>query len=332
MAATGFATTGAGRADAGGPTLVPLVAFHSPSRGDYFTTTQEGWVCQYSGTCPRDAGYQIVGMQGHVYNPANPQPAGTVPLFHWWNPSRGDNFLTTDPNWSGNVGDTRSSGVTYTLFRIEGFVPTTHLGGIPLRSYWNAAAADNAAIATWRRDAAPSGYAFYRHEGFLLPPEGDALTRCTARAAPSSWEVFGQEIPANAITTRGDTLSDGDATLVEAAWEGTITTDYWGHVESVYGYSWSHATPGFPAPGEPPYAMVGRVTTGAMFVSSRGWYEAGSWFPVLGTRDTGAPSRSPCLVYRARGVATGDLQLSFNDPVLSDNGGLAYTEVDHWFG
>lgn len=50
MATAGVVATGATRAEAGGPTLVPLIAFHSPSRGDHFTTTQQTWTCQHFGT------------------------------------------------------------------------------------------------------------------------------------------------------------------------------------------------------------------------------------------------------------------------------------------
>ncbi|MFY1650997.1 hypothetical protein ACN27J_08875 [Solwaraspora sp. WMMB762] len=125
IATAGAVTLAAPPATAGGPTLVPLVTFFSPARGDYFTTSQSAWTCKYFrlAGCAPDPLYHSVGIQGHVFNPDNPRPAGTTPLYHWWSPDRADNFLTTDPNWAGNVGDRKTSGHEYTLFRIEGYVP-----------------------------------------------------------------------------------------------------------------------------------------------------------------------------------------------------------------
>ncbi|MFV2128341.1 hypothetical protein ACFHWS_28050 [Micromonospora sp. LOL_013] len=121
----------------------------------------------------------------------------------------------------------------------------------------------------------------------------------------------------------------GHALRVDAT--GEIRTDFWGNVKPVHGYSWQHAVPGYPAPGEPPYSLIGSVTAGATFVSGRGWYEAGSWFPIVGTRDTGTPSTSPCLLYEAAGLVGGRFQVTINDNNLSDNGGAATVTVRQWW-
>ncbi|HEY6036541.1 MAG TPA: hypothetical protein VIV58_19820, partial [Kofleriaceae bacterium] len=63
-----------------------------------------------------------------------PQPANTTPLWSWYSPARGDNFATTDPFWSMDPaaavwnGEHISNGPSrdgYTLYRLEGYVPTT---------------------------------------------------------------------------------------------------------------------------------------------------------------------------------------------------------------
>jgi hypothetical protein len=197
------------------PTQIPLVTFFSPSRGDFFTTSQTVWTCKYFHTCAGvpDGDYRVIGLQGHIYNPANPQPAGTVPLYHWFSSVRDDNFLTSHPDWAGNVGDRRwEGGADYALVRIEGYLRST--GTMALKSYWNGAVADNAAVAkaTWEF-APPAGYGFYRTEGFLLPPESFSLSRCPS-SAPNhvdspSWQARGNYIdtwsaPADFIN--GDTV------------------------------------------------------------------------------------------------------------------------------
>ncbi|MDN3242574.1 hypothetical protein [Glycomyces tritici] len=330
LALTVIATTPALPAAATGPALVPLVSFFSPTRGDHFTTTQSTWTCKYFRTCAADPGYRAVGIQGFVYNPANPQPANSVPLYHWWSAARGDNFLTTDPNWAGEVGDRRTSGDEYVLFRIEGYVSTLSPSGAePLRSYWNPALGDNAAMATWRPwTPVPSGWTLHRTEGFLLPPPGAPLVLCTSDVSPddedpSAWNAYGNQVT---DWQRSANLLDGDALKVTAAPGSVIRVDYWGREESVFGDLFSH-NPGGPAPELAPYSLIGRVDVGAMYVHGWGWYEAGAWFPAIGTVHTG----TPCMVYESLGGTSRKLQLSFNDSNLGDNGGYAPVTVAQWW-
>lgn len=334
----GSVPVGAASAVASGPTLVPLVTFYNPVLGDYFTTSQSNWTCKYFHTCTSlpDPNYQIVGIQGHAYNPDNPRPANTAPLYHWWSYARGDNFLTTDPVWAGTVGDRRDlgGGVDYVLYRIEGYMSTVWPtgGGITLYSYWNPTVGDNAAIATWRF-APAAGYGNYRREtGYLLPPESASLLKClTAPDTPNyrdepAWHALGNYV--NTWNAPAGLL-DGDALRVDAS--GVVRIDYWGHEESVIGYSWSHAGANFPAPGEPPYSLVGTMTAGATYVVGRGWYEPNTWFPVVGTMDTGTPTPSPCLLYESTGISGGQLRLGINDGNISDNGGYAVVNVNQWW-
>lgn len=147
-----------------------LVTWFSPARGDYFTTTDPEWR-EPVGTVRRGRGdYRAVRWEGFVYSPDEPQPPGTVPLFHWWSASRQDNFLTTDPAWAGNVGDTRRGQGDYRLFRIEGYVSRDPGPGlIPLRQHWEGSSQDNWTTSESNIHAS-SGFRMYRVAGYLRPP------------------------------------------------------------------------------------------------------------------------------------------------------------------
>lgn len=315
-----------------GPAQIPLVTFYSPSRGDYFTTTQPWWTCRYFRTCtePPHLDYQAIGLQGHVYNPDNPQPAGTVPLYQWWSANHGDNFVTTNPAWAGNIGDTRwEGGANYVLFRIEGYVRNTSgSGSFPLTSYWSSAVADNAAVAAWR-SGVPAGYGSYRTEGFLLPPQASALQECQSGATPNHTDAPSWQARGNYIDTWPQPMNflNGDAIQLTAPADW-YRIDFWGAMKPVRGEVGSSAPPGFPAPGEPKYALLGRVTSGRIFVTGRGWYEAFSWFKALGN-DSNLPG--PCVLYDATGVAAGDLQVGYNDDNVGDNGGGTHVTVKQWW-
>jgi hypothetical protein len=116
-----------------------------------------------------------------------------------------------------------------------------------------------------------------------------------------------------------------DGTLAPADW---YRYDYWGNTYPVRGYSWSLAPAEYPAPGEAALALLVRVTTGRMFVAGRGWYEANTWVRGLGEH---VDEAGPCILYDATGVAAGDLQVGFNDPNISDNGGWANMTVRQWW-
>lgn len=121
---------------------VPLWSWHSPAREDNFVTTDPRWSTNPAtvtwngehivGGVTQD-GYTQYRLEGYVYDPRRPQPANTVPLYSWFHPGRGDNFATTDPGWSIPPSSVRWSGehITngttrdgYTIYRLEGYVPT----------------------------------------------------------------------------------------------------------------------------------------------------------------------------------------------------------------
>ena len=83
-------------------------------------------------------------------------------------------------------------------------------------------------------------------------------------------------------------LLDGDALQIGAT--GYTRIDFWGANKSVSGEG--PAPAGWPLPGEPSYALIGRVTSGRVWVPGRGSYRANTWFPV--------GAGTPCLEYDAQ--------------------------------
>ncbi|MCB0104632.1 MAG: hypothetical protein KDE53_01955, partial [Caldilineaceae bacterium] len=87
----------------------------SPSRGDHFVTTDPAWE-GYPGDPMRSPDYEPLGPIGYLYNEDG---LGRVPLHSWYDPNRGDNFITSQRSWIGAPGDTR--GPNYDYVRLEGY-------------------------------------------------------------------------------------------------------------------------------------------------------------------------------------------------------------------
>lgn len=315
----GLVLFGAGAAQA--QVKIPLVTFYNPGAGDYFTTSNPRWTCWYFNNCPEGTeplgNYLIVGMQGHVYNPANPQPPNTNKLHLWFSETRGDNFLTSDPNWTGTVGTTQFG---YVLVSIEGYL--AQIGSMPLKSYQNVTEGDNAALATWRWSV-PAGYTHYRTEGHLLPPDnascaGAPVFPSSSFTARANYHDFWVPTPSGFIG--GDRIK----LTAPANW---YTRDSWGHALPVRGYSWDLAGPGFPAPGRPRFALLARITAGRVFVNNS-WVEAGVWFQALGGQED---FDGPCILFDYTGVWDGRIETVFNDDNIGDNGGGTTVTVKQWF-
>ncbi|MCH9651476.1 MAG: hypothetical protein K0U98_24835 [Deltaproteobacteria bacterium] len=82
--------------------MLPIFSWWSPSREDNFLTTEPAWA-----GCPgsvRSPDYRFVSHDGFVFDPTRPQPTGTVPLFRWFDLSRGDNFTSTEHRDRGLSG------------------------------------------------------------------------------------------------------------------------------------------------------------------------------------------------------------------------------------
>lgn len=151
--------------------VVPLYSWWNPQRGDNFASTNPHWSGQVGA---HQEGYTLYRIEGWIYNPARPQPHGTVPLYSWWNAQRGDNFVSTNPYWSGPIGTQKED---YTLYRLEGYIfdpaQPQPSGTVPLYSWWNPARGDNFATTdiAWagKVGTRQNGYTLYRLEGYIYP-------------------------------------------------------------------------------------------------------------------------------------------------------------------
>lgn len=185
---------------------IPLYHWWSGRRTDNYLTSDPRWSAFPRGLVfsghnivnqHKRGGYRMSRLEGMVFSPKRPQPAGTVPLYSWWNPERTDNFTTTDPRWSMDpshirwVGEhlhngSRRSG--YTMYRLEGYIYDPHRPQPPgtraLYSWWNPRRKDNFTTTDPRWSMDPSqvrwsgehlsngrnqdGYTLYRLEGYVL--------------------------------------------------------------------------------------------------------------------------------------------------------------------
>ncbi|MFZ5443365.1 MAG: hypothetical protein ACOZQL_25380 [Myxococcota bacterium] len=301
---------------------LPLVTFFSPGRNDFITTSDPEWTCTYYRDCrdgrltPPEPSYLIVGLQGHVWNPALPAPAGTVPLYHWYNGTISDNFLTTNPAWAGRVGDVRDG---WWLHRIEGYIIPGGTAALALRTFFSETRVDNATVTD--SVALPSHYTHVRNEGTLLPPPADFS--CTGPVHEFRW--FAR---ANYVETwpAPSGLIGGDRFQFTAAAE-YYYFDFWGHVWPSRGYSWGIAPAGFPAPGLRLRALIARVTAGRVFDGWK-WIEANTWFEALGNQgdDSGR-----CYLYDSTGAPGGRLEAMVNDDSLGDNTDGTDLKMKQWF-
>ena len=158
---------------------VNLYTWYSGERKDHFTTSDPNWTGVVGA---RKDSYTLIRIEGKIFSPDLPQPDGAVPLYNFWSGQRGDNFLTSNPEWTSQ----EESGV-YRRSRLMGYLfATPKAGTIPLTSYWSAANADNYATSDPRPALEPSSHAgsrkanvksdnyrSYRVEGYLIPPTSE---------------------------------------------------------------------------------------------------------------------------------------------------------------
>lgn len=120
---------------------VPLWSWWNPATEDNYATTRSDWGINLSEvewqgehivSTRSQRGYRLYRLEGFIYDPREPQPPDTIPLFTWWNPSTGDHFLTSDPNWGiapssiewngDDVANNVSPRSNYRLLRMEGYI------------------------------------------------------------------------------------------------------------------------------------------------------------------------------------------------------------------
>jgi hypothetical protein len=180
----------------------------------------------------------------------------------------------------------------------------------------------------------------------LLAAVGTALALVTVSAGPASAATnpfsrcgfdargirdFQPQYTAPAFQARGNYIDawwarygivNEDAFRLSAS--GTTRIDHWGANKSVWGDQ-ALASFGWPLPNENQYILMARVTTGRVWLDSRGrWYNANQWFPVGG--DSG------CLAYDSLGQPAPQLQFGINDTNIGDNGGGPWVTVRQWWG
>lgn len=126
---------------------VPLFSWWSSDRSDNFVSSQPRWSMpidqiqwrgEHIANGPTRQGYRLYRLEGYLFDPNLPQPAGTMPLFTWWSRGRTDNFATTKISWSMRLdhiqqrdgaivnGPTRGG---YRLHRLEGYMPVMSCQG-----------------------------------------------------------------------------------------------------------------------------------------------------------------------------------------------------------
>lgn len=92
--------TGRGTSAAG---LVPLFSFRSPSRQDDLVTSDRRRFAteddKTTGRAVLPPDYGFVRVEALVFDPDEPQPDGTLPLYRWYSPSRTDFATTSHASW-----------------------------------------------------------------------------------------------------------------------------------------------------------------------------------------------------------------------------------------
>lgn len=184
----------------------PLYNWWGARPADNFLTSDPRWASDPRGVQfdaggenldPRryQGGYEMYRFEGYVFDPHRPQPIGTVALWSWFNPTRGDNFSTTDPRWASDPSTVSWAGEHlasqraqsgYTQYRLEGFIydprrpqpPNTR----PLWSWFHSGRGDNFHTTDPRWGISTSdvrwigeniegvdrgGYRLYRLEGYV---------------------------------------------------------------------------------------------------------------------------------------------------------------------
>ncbi|MFO1336989.1 MAG: hypothetical protein U1F53_01930 [Burkholderiaceae bacterium] len=331
---------------------IPMVSFYSPGRGDFFTTSDPRWTCRLDGCADTEGiwrDYVLNAMEGHIYNPERwpddgAWPPGAGPrLYQWYGELRGDYKLASGPDWDPRlVGAVKvEAGVTYNFVRFEGWTSVNPRIPLYLHTYWSSARNDYATLASikWVVDewghsvpvGLPAGYVEVERGGRLLPPPSAALERCEANR---DWQ-FEDSAPwpmrANYIERWAQPMDllGGDVLLLKGGSTDKYWSSYWGNEKSFIGDGHIVARPPFPAPGQPQYSLLARVTTGRIYASRMGWYEANQWFHP--GYEVGADHRRECWFYDTRRASPGELEFRVNDPELSDNNGGGPLSIRQWW-
>jgi hypothetical protein len=156
--------------------MLPLVSWWSPDRKDNFATTDATWAgCNGDVKSPD---YAFVRTEGFIFSPYEEQPEGTVPIYTWWDPDRGDNHLTSHPGWQHYIGDGNIRSPNYIYTRLEGYIYSPYkpqpAGTIPLYHWYSRSRGDNWTTTQFELAGISSSslepdYDFVRLAGYVYP-------------------------------------------------------------------------------------------------------------------------------------------------------------------
>lgn len=139
--------------------LVTLYTWYSPSRDDYFTTSQPAWAGSHGDSRAPD--YSFVRVEGQAWRPDAAQPTDTVALHTWWRGSTRDNLMI-----AGTAYDAWLLAQGFVHVRLEGYAAEQNLAGtVGLHFYYGSEYAVTA-NPLW----SSTGYTFWRTEGYLFKP------------------------------------------------------------------------------------------------------------------------------------------------------------------
>lgn len=170
----------------------PLLSWDSGSGEDHYSTASPEWIggrgairvldttreVPLIGTLDEQVEYRFFRAEGFVFNPALPQPPGTIPLDTWYSVARGDHYTTSHPRWIRWPGDRGTREPSYTFVRREGFVfdpdrerPT---GTVPLHGWYSPQREDNRTTTVSERtgrEGIQAGFDGPPHlMGYVFPP------------------------------------------------------------------------------------------------------------------------------------------------------------------
>lgn len=125
---------------------VPLYFRYNDDSTNHRTTTDPAW-----GEGRVLDGWGDPALMGFLFDPSRARPAGTTPLWSWYDAERRDHHLASDPYWDPAGGRTRGG---YTFQRLEGFAPAEDLATVPLHHWWSAVRQDNmvSSAGIWRAE------------------------------------------------------------------------------------------------------------------------------------------------------------------------------------
>jgi hypothetical protein len=185
IVATALLALGGDLARAQAPGIVPLTGWWSEANLDNQLRSS-----RRHSAMPNRRSYRPTGYMGLIFDPDQPQPRNTVPLWSWFSDQRRDTMVTSHSSWrAGGPDETRSPGYREPLLVGYVFDPDRPQppGTVPLFRWWSDRRADNHTTnhPSWRGgrgETRDPSYHFSRVEGYVFPRPGASPARVPPRA------------------------------------------------------------------------------------------------------------------------------------------------------